>query len=519
MSKIKSLFEKDKNYILTGIVLLVVCIFLIVTMHTEEDFTLNLPTANLFTMASWLITIVLGIAGIVFLKEIDRKQIDLAKVFLILVIPIGIITSLSRPLGRIPDEVYHARKSMAIAQGNFFSNPNPEKENRATDFFNSKLNELVSLDSKDYKEALRRLTLSETEDVVELEYTTMALYSPICHMPQAISMFVTRILKLPVTVQCYAARFTNFAVSVFLIYMAIKLIPTKKIVVVFVSLLPITIQEIVSLSCDALLISMSIFYISYILYLKYDKTKQSIGKKEIIILAVSSVIISLCKIVYLPICLLLLLLPKEKFKTNKIRIITIVSIICISILLNLIWLVYCSRFLIPFNEGVNSKEQIIYVLQHPINYLLIFFRTINEFNQINVVGLVGEGLGVYDAQSSVIFIYPALVIATMLFIVNDQNDNIVFDKKTKIICLLVFIITTILMYTSVYVQWTSVYSQLIYGIQSRYFLPILLLSSIILNNDKLLYNGSLSKRYILLFMLFLNINTISVILYRYHIGV
>ena len=518
MERIKTIFKGDERYVITGVLLLIICLLLIITMHTDEDFNLNIPS-NLFSVASWSITILLGTAGIYFLKDVDRKQIDLSKVFLAMIIPIGILTCLSRPLGRVPDEVNHARKSMAIAQGNFFSRPNSNKENRATDFFNSKLNELVSLDSKSYEEALRRIKLEETEETVELEYTTMALYSPICHLPQAIAMFITKSLKLPVAVQCYAARMANFALSVYLLYIAIKLIPTKKIVVLFIALLPITVQEIASLSCDALLISMSIFYICYILYLKYDKSKVQINNKDIIILAISSIIISLCKIVYLPLCFLLLLLPKEKFKSNKIRKISVLCIIILSIILNLIWLIYCSRFLISFNDGVNSKEQLLYILKHPINYFLIVFRTINDFQQINIVGLIGEGLGVYDAQSSVIFIYPCLAIASMLFIVNEQNDRIEFDLYTKIICSFVFIIITVLMYTSLYLQWTALFTQLIYGVQSRYFLPILLLTSVVLNNNKIIYNGDLSKRYILLFMLFLNINTISVILYRYHIGV
>ena len=516
MKKIQSLFKEDSKYLLTGFSLLLICLLLVTTMHSEEDFTLNLPTSNMFTIASWVIIVLLGIFGILFIKNIDKKNIKLEKVFLILVIPIGIITSLSRPLGRIPDEVYHSRKAMAIAQGNFFSKQN--EEGKATDYFNSKLNELVTLDSKDYREALRRLTLAETEDMVELEYTTMALYSPVCHLPQAFAMFIIKLFKGSVPLQCYAARLANFAVSVFLIYEAIKLIPTKKILVLFLGLLPITIQEIVSMSVDALTISISIFYISYIFYLKYDESKAYISNKDIIVLLITSLVVSLCKIVYLPLCLLLIILPKEKFKSNKIKNIVILSIILLSVILNLIWMVYCSRFLIEFNIGVNSGEQVKYVLTHPFSYFLTLFRSMNEYQQIYIVGLCGESLGVYDAQSSVIFITPCMLIFAMIILVNDENDKIQFDTFTKLTCFTIFAITVALIYTSLYVQWTVVKSPLIYGVQSRYFLPILLLTDIFLRNSAIVYKKK-DIRYIILFMLFLNLNTISVILYRYHIGV
>ena len=148
-----------------------------------------------------------------------------------------------------------------------------------------------------------------------MEYSTMALYAPICHLPQAIGMFLARIFGEGVSVQCYAARLANFAVAVFLIYNAIKLVPFKKNVVFFLAMLPITLNEIASMAADALAISMCLFYICYILYLKYDVNKNQINKKDIIILTLSSIIVALCKIVYLPLVLLLLILPQASFVT------------------------------------------------------------------------------------------------------------------------------------------------------------------------------------------------------------
>lgn len=513
----KENIKNDLIYFIIGIVLLMVCLFSITTIFVTGDYTLNFPINNLFGTVSWIITSILGIAGIFVFRNVDRKQISLEKLFLILVIPLGILTCIVRPLGRVPDEEFHARKAMAIAQGNFFSKVNENGE--ATEFLNAKLNELVTRSSENYDEALARLTAPETEDTVELSYTTMALYAPICHLPQAFGMFITKICGLPVSIQCYAARLVNFAVSIFLIFYAIKLMPFKKYIILFLALLPLTLQEIASMSTDALIISMSIFYISYILYLKYDENKKEINKKDIAILTMSSIVISLLKIVYLPLCLLLLILPKEKFKSAKNKNMVLISILGIAIILNLIWLVYCSRFLIEFNSGVNSSEQVKYVLTHPISYLHIFFRTINTYNQSLIVGLCGEGLGVYDVQASVIFIYPAVTIATLLFFVGNRDERIKIDVVTKIIFLFIFCIIILLIYTSLYVQWTTLKAPIIHGVQSRYFLPILLLMAVVLDNRKIIFKEKISNRYLLLFMLFLNLNVIAVIFFTYLKGV
>lgn len=273
------------------------------------------------------------------------------------------------------------------------------------------------------------------------------------------------------------------------------------------------------MSTDALIIAMSIFYIAYILYLKYDENKKEIGKKEISILAISSIIVSLCKIVYLPLCLLLFVLPKEKFKSSKVQKGTVFGILAISVILNLVWLMYCSRFLIEFNPGVNSGEQVKYMLTHPISYLMILFRTINASAQSLIVGLCGEGLGVYDVQAAVIFICPCILIFAMLFIVGDKNENVKIDLFTRLMFLAVFALIVLLIYTSLYVQWTSLQKPMIKGVQARYFIPIILQMAVVLNNKKIIFNEKLSNRYVLLFMLFLNLNVIAVTFFTYIKGV
>lgn len=509
----KDFIKKDGKYLFIGLIFLVVVLLLITTIFYEGDYALQLPVKTLFGTVSWIVTIVLGIIGIVALRNVDRKQIDFAKVYLALVIPLGILYCAVAPLGRVPDEEFHSRKAMAISQGNFFSHANENGD--ATDFMNAKLNEVVTRSADSYEEAIDRMITPETEDMVELGYTTMALYAPICHLPQAFGMFVTRLFGATIPVQCYAARLANFAVSIFLIYTAIKLMPFKKHLLVFLALLPITLQEISSMAADALTIAMSMFYISYILYLKYDERKKEITKKDIALLAISSIIVSLCKIVYLPLCLLLFVLPKEKFQKPKNKWITTISIFVFSVVINLVWLIYCSRFLVVFNDGVDTPAQIKYVLTHPISYLLIFFRTINIYYEMMIVGLCGESLGLFDVQASVLFIMPCLLLFAMLVFVKDKEEDVKIKGNTKLIFLLTFIAITGLIYTSLYVQWTRLKFPMIQGIQPRYFLPIILMTAVILDNHKIIYTEKLSKRYLFLFMLFFNLQMLSVLFFSY----
>lgn len=504
--KVKEFLKNDGMYLLSGIVLLVITLLIVTVKHkTDIDYTLNLPSNNTYGLVSYLVIIICGILGIVAFRNIDRKQIKLEKVFLMLVIPLGILYCLTNPLGRIPDEDYHVRKSMAIAQGHIFSD--------SRDTFPAKVIALVSCQTSSYEDALNRIKLEETDETRLVEYSTMALYAPICHLPQALGIMVTKLFGGNIVVQCYAGRIVNFALSVFLIYYAIKLIPFKKYIILCISLLPMTLCEFASMSSDALTIAISIFFTCYILYLKYDESKKQVTGKDIAILAISSIVVALSKIVYIPLVLLIFILPKEKFGSLKKKNITTIIIAVCSIIINLIWLAYCSRFLIEFRPGVDSGDQVKFVLTHPIRYILIAFRTWNDNLTLYLPQLFGEGLA--NLQQSSIFIYSSIPLALLILVTNEDEDRVKIDTFTRCTFIFVFLAIFALICTSLYVQWTRVANSLIEGIQIRYLLPILPLFIIIANNNRIIFNGKLSKRYIVQFLIFFNLSAITTLMFNY----
>lgn len=504
--------RKDWKFIFTHFGLLILVLLIATTSFKTNDYTLQLPPQNVFANITYIVTIVVGIIFYYILRIFENKKYKLENLYLCLVIPLGIMYCIANPLGKVPDEDQHARKSMAISNGIFFSHK--DENGNPVDKFNAKINELVTRTVTSYEEAFERVMLSETEEEIELVYS-MATYAPICHIPQAFGMFITRIFGGGVSVQCYAARIVNMLVAIFLTYGAIKLIPFKKQIVFFLGLLPLTIMEYASMSSDALTISSCIFYISYILYLKYDESKTKINRKDIWILVITTTIVSLCKIVYVPLCLLLFLIPKEKFSSAKIKNLVTIGTFCFSVILNVIWLIYAAGFLTEVNQGVNAGKQVKYILTNPISYLLILFRTIHIHNQTFILSLCGEGLGHYNAQASVLFIFPCLVIFAMLFFASDDKKRKDFNFATKIICLLIFVSIVVLIYTSLYVAWTPAKNPIILGVQARYFLPVLLLTAIVLDNKIIVLDKKIKDKYLSSFMLFFNLNALSCITYTY----
>ena len=137
------------------------------------------------------------------------------------------------------------------------------------------------------------------------------------------------------------------------------------------------------------------------------------------------------------------------------------------------------------------------------------------YNQTFILSLCGEGLGHYNAQASVLFVFPCLVIFAMLFLANDNKNRKEFDWKTKLLSLIIFVGIVVLVYTSLYVAWTSERSPVILGVQARYFLPVLLLTALVLDNKTLVFNKEFKDKYLSSFMLFFNINALSCISFTY----
>ncbi len=515
-NRIIDFFRNELKYTIFFVIILVVTLGIATATYQYTDFSLQLPFETLY--GSLVYAVVLGsgiIAYLIFSKKFYNKM-KLENLYLLIAIPIGIMYCIANPLGKVPDEDFHARKSVAISQGNFLSTA--DEEGNALEKENIKIPIVVDRTTSSYKEYWEKINIEQTNETANVEYNTMALYSPICHLPQAIGISIVRIFTEDIVAQLYGGRIVNMLFSIIMIYFSIKLIPFKKIIVVFLGLLPITMNEIASLSSDAITIVMCFFFISYVLYLKYKDTNKY-TKPELIILGISTIIVALVKIVYIPLCLLLFILPKEKFNSTKAKNIILISLVICAILLNLIWLIYCSRFLVEFNPGVNSGEQVKYVLTHPITYI-IMFRTIVVYFQNFVVCLNGEGLGHYNAQASVFYVLSSIILFAFLFFVKDKEkyDEIKIDLTTKIISSVIFLITIVLIFTSIYVQWNKVSYQLVLGIQGRYFLPILLLTAIILDNNYFLVKEKISKRYIFIFMLFFNLNALANIVFTYMSG-
>ena len=479
------------------------CLFFMLVNLVFTKQILDVNNTSGFAIVAVVETLIeLGL--ITALYKMKKNNTPLEKMFLLVALVLGVLFIVILPPGQSPDEVTHFKRVYGISDGILL----PEEIEGMDGRVGSEIPTGTDFLSRDPGHGTYLEIVNEIDDGVEEKsiqtYTSAALYSFVCYIPQIIGILIGRLFGFSVLGMSYLMEIFNFAVWVFLIYYSIKLIPKFKSVVLFISLLPITIQEATSLSPDALTIGLCTFFISYTLYLAYGERKK-LERRDYAVVFASSAILGFCKIVYLPLVLLLLLIPKEKFKTNKNRWLFLGLLFVFIAIINMAWLVISSRYLVEYRSGVNSKEQLIGIIQNPFRYLMVIFRSINTHAQLWLNNMLGMNLGAFKFNLPSVLFYVTFSIMIVLFI--QRVECFAYKKIDRWIIAFVFLTIVILIMTSLYMQWTPYGEDLIDGVQGRYYLPILMLIPLIFCTKKPKRNSLVlvSNGLIIHYGLFINI--------------
>lgn len=426
---------------------------------------------------------------------------------------LGLLFILVLPVGQSPDDIMHFRRAYGISEGVLI--PNAINEN-------GEVGSAVPIDAEEVLESFPEAghygevageLVSGTTEKTEQSYNNTALYNFVCYLPQSLAMMIGKLFGMSTAGLAYLARFFNFALWIVLVFFAIKLMPKFKKIVLFIALLPITLQEATSLAPDALAIGLSFFMISYVTYLAYGRKKE-LNRKELALLYGLAGVIGFCKIVYLPLVLLYLIIPDERFGAKKNKWVHLGIIASVVVILNLMWLMVSSGYLVEFNPGVNSKEQLMWVLSHPFNYLVVILRTVVANMELWMSSMLGMHLGSFVFNLPNILFLTSFALFVLLFAQRDETLNL--KKFDRIVFLLTFLLIVLLIFTSLYIQWTAVGALIIDGIQGRYFLPILLLVPLFCcraKNNKT-YHTLVSERTVLCYSAIVNVFALVTIFMR-----
>lgn len=480
MSKIKSFLKKNPKPILFVFLAAVIniVIFFIYFKKYQDGASYNI---KVILVAILLFLLQIGFSSIVFLAKYKKWKIE--KIFLILAIPIGLLYMLAMPIGRVPDEDAHFARIYEIATGHLVSDTDDHGMPGTLEDSNINIIKNMSKSTIHYSELPTYASFYADSGEQVFINTSSYNYNIINYFPQVAGMWLGNTLHLPLLISCYIARLFNLIVCTMIIYFSIKYIPFLKKGLMFIAFLPITMQEICSLSADGMSIVTAIALISFVLYSIYS-LKNQFTKKHFVAMSLLCIVLCLCKIIYAPICLLLFAIPKERFGNIKRKLFTIfgLGIFCAALMIG--WLIMAPSLVSVSDSSLQTAS----IIQHPIRYLGIIINSMLTNSGIYISGIFGGYLEWFNVDLS--FLYVICTYTVFIIICSEARREWFISKTFRNIS--IFICTTVVLaaFTIMYTQWTKNGEVIIDGVQGRYFLPIILLVPILCLSTKKLNSSN-----------------------------
>lgn len=462
---------------------------------------------KLFTIL-FSISIIINIVLCIFIFIAKQKKWSIAKTFLFVGSTLGIMYLFAIPIWGTPDAPIHFWRVYSISQGGILP------ENQDDQSGNLLPENIVNLKENYSVNAYRKLLQHLNEPISNTQiFKTTTNSNPIDYSPQILGILTGRILHLPMIVTLYLARLFGLIFCIGTLYICIKYIPILKTPLFFISCLPISMQTFVAISYDGVIFCSAISLITFVLYTIYNNGFK-LKTPHFLLLTIISFTLIAVKPVYFPLCFLLFFIPKQCFKNKKTKTISIISILFIICSLYITWLLLTTAP--PPGNGANANDQIAFIVSNPIKYIIILIHNILGMSMSYIQQL--QTLEWLNISTNEIYTTGIILLSTILCIKEYfTNYKAKISKSFRLAAAFIIIITTILIFTALYIQWTPVGEYKIAGVQTRYLLPILIIIPLLCasTNSKrcsIPQEKLVSKPYFYSFMVFLNLNAIFTIL-------
>ncbi len=498
---IEKIYKNEKNNKFFYIIEFVSTVILILSIIKHN------VTGNAFYYYSFFVSIIPFIISFLFLIAKYKKKLEY--LFLVIIIPLGLGYLIFMIPNQVPDEPSHIAKAYTLSQLEVFNSK--DKNNVPILKVPLQLEGNGVSDINDYQDINFMLGIKTNYNKeIRTVANTAASYFPMMYLFPSIGLGIGRVLDLSIYTSIYLAQFFNLLFFVIIGFFAIKIIPFGKLIIFTYLLTPMMLQQAASCSADNFLNCCIIIFVSYILFLKFNKSINKISIKQSICLGSLIIFIACSKIVYLPVCLLVLLLYKKLNESSKhTKIILIMSMI-LAIALACLFYLYSSSFSIheayKIQNNVDLKFQLKNVIANPINYALTLIDTLGVKQEMYISTFVGQNLGWFNIPgsyfSTLLFVI-LLVIAPFL-----EKAKYFFKRNEKIIInFIVFIIFNFIL-GAMYLTWTSVGANVIEGVQGRYFIPIIFLTllTLVMHNKHIEFKNTNIVYFILIFLI--NVNSL-----------
>lgn len=349
----------------------------------------------------------------------------------------------------------------------------------------------ASPDTKMYDEAfyVPFINLPNDDTMVGGWHTNLSDTNLVAYLPYVAVLLVSRLFNINLMFSLNFAKLLGFLCYLIMIRLSIKLMPYGKDALAIFSLTPMIMQNTISISYDLFCIGGTFIAFAYIL--KISNTEHHFTWKDLsLILFLGLTLASVKHGIYLACAIFLvffLIVVPKIISKPKYGLFLIAILVLLGLLVSL-----------KFNDieklvmgGEVDTYSVHDLIENPIGIMRFIIVSIITDSDMLIQGIFGGRLG----WNEVVVPWFTLIAFIVLFLLSCLSEENHFPKKKEQIVSIITIILLVLGIYIIFLRMTSTTTETIFGVQGRYFIPLIPLFICFIKNKKLYINCKTTMLY------------------------
>lgn len=432
-------------------------------------------------------------AGFYYLTFLRRCRIE--KVFVFTILCLGVIYNFTLTPYMTPDESYHI--DMSYRHSNTLLGIESAGENKCFKREDDTQLEFTSNPSlENYKNIYDGLfTMVKNDMLVEADATSTTEAPMIIYLPAVLGMTLARLLHLGTVPMLLLGRWFSLLGFTVLTYFAMKKLPFGKSTLFLLAILPMNLQQCTSFSYDAVITGVSFLFICWCLSLVFGE--RLLKGTDMLGLGILGIILVYGKSgVYLPLALLIFLIPAERFGGKRIRNLCAAGLFLLPVLcflnrntVTVSYIAATTEATATVGSSTTAAYTISYFLSQPLELIRMLANTLSDKTSFYLESLVGQKMGWVEIEiSEVISMLFWLLLILSALKPKEEPQFVRTGQKWWIAFVCAACAGVIL--AGMLLTWTPYGNISIEGVQGRYFIPFMPALMLLARNRRLVWERS-----------------------------
>ena len=386
------------------------------------------------------------------------------------------------------DDQVHARNAFALSYGPTTSRATLFSDNLGNLTWNVSINENSThvADTWRDQKLVRAVMDGVKDDGVSKPEVYRWAFTDIGYTPISAGIAVSRLFGASNTSQIIWGRLFNLLAYTVLVCLAIRATKRFRLIFAALALMPGAFFQACCITYDATIIGLCFLGIALAVDAILDRETRLTWQRALAMM-ICLLLGGIVKTVYMPLMLMVWLLPRSKFDSDRQRWFfkLAATVIMVLAVLAMVRGVTSGTVALQDDRGnsPDTQAQIDFILHQPFTYLGYFFSFIWTYFNIYFVDVYRTSWAYLGSLTGTLNTVSLALLLFCAFTDNAPEDDRPMRWHQRLVLFIIFMMAVGMTFTTMYVAFSSVASPNFDGVQARYMIPVLPLMFMLLQPD------------------------------------